>query len=101
MKSKVVDDSKVKNLLMAEFVNAKARNPHFSMRAFSRRVGIPQSAISEILSGKRQITGKMAGKIVSGLNVSAAQLEVFFGEQDDVRKPYKSVDMSTFAVISD
>ncbi|MES2768870.1 MAG: TIGR02147 family protein [Bdellovibrionota bacterium] len=95
-------EQKLKEILMTEFMNSKTRNSSYSMRAFSRKVGIPQSAISEILGGKRSITSKMALKIMNGLSVTSEQISEVFGSNNS-NKPdlYKSLEMTTFDVISD
>lgn len=82
-------------------MNAKARNSSFSMRAFAKKIGIPQSAVSEILSGRRSITRKMAQKIMSGLILSPAQMTKILEEDQDDQNQYTSLDMKTFEVISD
>lgn len=38
-----------------EFENRKAKNPHFSLRAFSRWLDISPAQVSQIISGKRRI----------------------------------------------
>ncbi len=94
-------EQKLKEILMTEFMNSKTRNSSYSMRAFSRKVGIPQSAISEILSGKRSITSKMALKIMNGLSVTSEQISEVFGNGSAGETEYKSLEMTTFDVISD
>lgn len=98
-------DINVRQILLQEFLDCQSRNPNFSMRAYSRKVGVTQSAISEILSGKRKITAKMAEKILNGLDVSPqvtgeilAQLK---GKQSSEDRAHRPLDMDTFHLISD
>jgi uncharacterized protein (TIGR02147 family) len=93
-------ETKLKNLLMIEYMNAKAKNPHFSMRAFAKKIGVPQSAVSEILSGKRHVTHKMATKIMSGLSVSPNRMQEILEDSGNERG-FKSLDMAVYDVISD
>lgn len=97
-------EQNVRHILLQEFLDKQGRNPQFSMRAFSRKIGVPQSAISEILSGKRKITMKMASKILSGLDVSPdiiqkIEKELKGGVPSD--RVYRPLDIDTFHLISD
>ena len=48
--------------LSNEYTKARAKNPSYSLRAFSNRLGIQVSALSEILNGKRVISKKKGKK---------------------------------------
>ncbi|MGE3610576.1 MAG: TIGR02147 family protein [Bacteriovoracaceae bacterium] len=93
----------IRQILLNEFLKAQAKNPQFSMRAYSKKVGVTQSAISEILSGKRKITAKMGIKILSGLGTAPDELESIISKLSDKseKKSFKSLDMDTFHLISD
>lgn len=56
----------------------KARNPRRSMRAFARKLEISPSTLSEILSGKRSITSKMARRIAEKLELDESQSKLLF-----------------------
>jgi uncharacterized protein (TIGR02147 family) len=56
-----------------EFVRAKSKNPSFSLRAFAKKIGLPASALSEVLKGKRPITKRMANKIADSLDLSIVE----------------------------
>ena len=45
----------------------KRQNPSFSLRSFSRRLGIHSGALSSILNGKRVVSRKLAERIASNL----------------------------------
>lgn len=95
-------EKKLKELLTLEYMEAKARNSSFSMRAFARKLGIPQSAISEILNDKRNITHKMAIKILSGLAMPPSQIaEILATESGSDQAQFVSLDMKAYSVISD
>jgi len=70
IRSSVMDPQKRMHQLLAEdYHRLKQRNSGFSLRAYSRRIGIPSSALSEILSGKRKVTRRVAEKILSKLAI--------------------------------
>ena len=92
---------KVRLILLEEFVNLQTRNPSYSMRAYAKKIGVNQSVISEILSGKRSITKKSAEKILAGLDKNPLEIaEVFSGELEN-KKTFKSLDMDTYHLIAD
>ena len=60
--------------LSNELMKSRSRNPAYSLRAFSKRIGIQPSALSEFLNGKRQITKKMGEKILLGLGINSVEV---------------------------
>lgn len=94
----------IRHILLNEFLAAQAKNSQYSMRAYSRKVGITQSAISEILSGKRKITTKMGIKILSGLGVSPDTFQRIVSRMQDKKsenREFKPLDVDTFHLVSD
>ncbi len=93
---------KIRLILLEEFIKAQAKNPSYSMRAYSKRIGVSQAAISEVLAGKRPLTKKTAQKILWGLDKSPNEISqlVETSEQPNVQK-FKSLDMDTFHLISE
>lgn len=59
----------IQNLLHGKFMEAKAGNPRYSLRAFARRLEISAGSLSAILSGKRVISKKLAEKIADRLGL--------------------------------
>jgi uncharacterized protein (TIGR02147 family) len=55
--------------LKRTFADRCRANPAYSLRAFSRSMGMDSSTVSALLSGKRTLTIKTAKKIVNGLNI--------------------------------
>jgi uncharacterized protein (TIGR02147 family) len=97
-------EESVRTILATEFFNLQSKNPSFSMRAYSKKVGIPQSAISEIIARKRRITEKMAAKILSGLTISpdrASEILHFYKTNQPVQDAFESLDVDQFHLISD
>lgn len=92
---------KVKLVLLEELAQAQAKNPAYSMRAFAKRIGVSQAAISQILADKRPLTQKTAEKILRGLDKSPQELiEATTGEIDETFT-FKSVDLDSFHLISE
>jgi len=60
----------IRTLLLSEMERAQSRNPKYSLRAFAKKLGLAPSALSELLSGKRRITGKLARQILLNLEVT-------------------------------
>jgi uncharacterized protein (TIGR02147 family) len=93
---------KVRILLLEEFIKAQARNPHYSMRAYARKLGVGQSAVSEILSGKRPITKKAAVKILDGLGKNPDEASQILAEAEgEAPQKFRSLDMDSFHLISE
>lgn len=59
----------IQNLLRSHLSEIKNQNPGFSLRAYARKLELSPSALSEILNGKRRISGKMAAKIIGRMNL--------------------------------
>lgn len=73
------------------------------MRAFAASLQLPPGRLSEVFSGKRTITAKMAQKIAQNLAASSDWHQAF---SDSVKsskqiKNYKLIDSDQFAIIAD
>lgn len=79
-----------KEWLLGEFKRRKGKNAAYSLRSFSRAVQVSPGRLSEYLSGKRALSGKMALKIAARLGVQPQKNENFAVLEDEV-----------FAAISD
>ena len=53
--------------LMTTFNERKDKNPRYSLRAFARSLGVSSGQLSEILSGKRPLSHKLARRIAIAL----------------------------------
>lgn len=51
------------------FAERCRKNPSYSLRAFSRSMGMDSSTVSAIMNGKRPLTIKSAKKIIHGLDI--------------------------------
>jgi uncharacterized protein (TIGR02147 family) len=63
--------------LKNEFELRRRRNPEFSVRAFARWLGASPAQISQVLSGKRALTTKMALKFAQRLDLSPREKTEF------------------------
>lgn len=97
----MLHETKVRLILLTEFANAQARNPGYSMRAYAKRVGISQPAISQILSGKRPLTKKTAEKILVGLDKSPTEILSVLGDEPDNSEDFKPLNMDSYHLIAD
>jgi uncharacterized protein (TIGR02147 family) len=92
---------KVKLILLEEYVKAQARNPNYSMRAYARKVGVSQAAISQILAGKRPLTKKSALTILKSLDKDPSEISEIISQDEGRVEKYRSIDMDSFKLISD
>ncbi len=64
--------------LISKFESIRAKNPNYSRRAFSKRLGISAGAISELFNGQRKISYKIAQRIASRLNLDPQERAKLF-----------------------
>jgi len=87
--------------LTNEYTKTKSRNPSYSLRAFSSRIGIPVSALSEILNGKRELTNKMAKRILDGLGVNPLESQRIIDGFENQDSDENNLNLQQFKVISE
>lgn len=75
--------------LIAEFEKRKARNPHYSLRAFARDLGASASRVSEALNGKRGISSALAEHLIKMMSLGETDAKIFrlSVEADHARSP--------------
>jgi uncharacterized protein (TIGR02147 family) len=102
----------IRNLLMMELLGLQSKNSRYSMRAYSKKVGIPQSAISEIIGKRRKVTAKMALKIMTGLTVPPETVSEVLGnfknqisliepKTNSLSRKFQPLNMDQFHAISE
>jgi uncharacterized protein (TIGR02147 family) len=70
------DDVRTSSELLREELSRRSRaNPRYSLRAFSKLIGVSPGALSELLNGKRPLSVKQAHQIAQRLGWSDAELE--------------------------
>ncbi len=57
-------------ILNQELAEKKSRNPRYSVRAFSRDLGISQSHLTRILNGQRKLSSEQACRIALTLGMA-------------------------------
>ncbi len=63
------------------YLERRAKNPNYSTRAFARDLGISQTLLSLIMSGKRSLSAKIALQISASLGLSNQEQGALLGEQ--------------------
>lgn len=107
----MLEQISLQSYLREEFVKSKSRNSAYSLRAFARRLKISPPALSEILSGKRRVSKKMAERLLHQLctapDLSNELLARFNkNEPEDIKSPsnikgFSQIDMDVYSLISD
>ncbi len=62
--------NQLQTLLQQGYLDAKSKNPGYSLRAFARRLGLNSGAVSSIINGKRRVSKKMAARILERLGLA-------------------------------
>jgi uncharacterized protein (TIGR02147 family) len=57
----------IQNLLRAKLTEIQKTNPQYSLRAYSKKVGVHVGALSSILNGKRNVSRELAERITTKL----------------------------------
>ncbi|HPI40090.1 MAG TPA: TIGR02147 family protein [Pseudobdellovibrionaceae bacterium] len=73
----ILEYSDYRSFLKNLIAHKKQQNPSYSMRAFSRHIGIGQSALSQVLAGKKNLSIERATMIANKLNLNFAEAEYF------------------------
>ncbi|MGE3973904.1 MAG: TIGR02147 family protein [Bdellovibrionales bacterium] len=90
--------------LQGEFVLRCKKNPQYSMRAFSKFLGVENSWLSKILRGKKVASRQSIEKLAFRLGLSAHQvqnLQSLSKTNKDSEAAYKVLTEDIFEVISD
>lgn len=89
------------NRLSREYTSARGKNPSYSLRAFSKKIGIQPSALSEILNGKRVVSSKMGKRILDGLGTNPIESKKIITGFQDNNTETANLNLEHFKVISD
>jgi uncharacterized protein (TIGR02147 family) len=63
--------------LQNELIRRCEKNPHYSLRAFAKTLGVHHASLSGILAGKRPLTSKTVNKFCLALNLSPTETRGF------------------------
>lgn len=99
----------IQRILRERFEGARAKNPSYSIRAFSRKAGLSPATLSLVFNGKRKISRKLAAEISKKLMLDpqerAELLEQFpagrKSRQDAVDPSYLQLTADQYQVIAD
>lgn len=78
----------VRRLLQSKFDQGQAKNPSYSLRSFANKLGVGAGPLSQVLSGNRKVSRKMAERFCEALMLDPA-------ERADVLKYFSSAISST------
>ena len=93
-----------RQLLKDELARRSERNPHYSLRAFARSLGMSHTVLSLVLSGKRPLSKKAAVLVATALALTPDEAHALFRLRTGKTTPFvpepTSMDLDTFAVIA-
>jgi len=96
--------------LFHELERRKSINPKYSIRSFAKQLGSSPATISQVLSGKRPLTLKLANQLASKTEMSPADRKRFFGaiafptsasSSSDGRDNFLQLENDVFLTIAD
>ncbi len=92
--------------LLNELAIRKAKNPQYSIRAFSKHLGISKTALSDILADKRKLSSKAALKISERLGLSPDETKEMMADVTGLKHKHfdqssKTLSDDSFRLISD
>lgn len=90
--------------LVESYSAKKSFNAAFSLRAFSKKLGVSSGALTEILQKKRRVTHATAKKILINLSYSPLQAEHFLEEKKSsnigLDRVYQDLSFDQYEVLS-
>ena len=75
-----MDTSYCQQILLQELETRKERNPHYSLRAFARDLGVGSTSLSDVLAAKRNFSRSNLDKISEKLCLSPEQRDAMLAE---------------------
>lgn len=89
-------------LLQAELTRRIQHNPRYSLRRFAQALGMSHTVLSLVLSGKRPLSKKAAGKVSDFFGLNPTQRERLVSHRKSPPlEPASVLSLDTFAVVSD
>ena len=73
----ILEHSNYRTYLKSVIAEKQRKSPGFSMRAFARQIGLGQSAVSQVLAGKKNLSLDSAAKIAQKLRLNETEAEYF------------------------
>jgi uncharacterized protein (TIGR02147 family) len=114
----MVEKKHFRDLIELELGRRIKQNPRYSLRAFSKALGVDVGNLSRCLNGQAAISFKTAEKIMTGMSLAASDRASFMQSLLDAKKPskksnaksiklqsvepnYRELDLETFEAITD
>lgn len=104
----------IQKLLRSQLLTAQSKNPKYSLRSYSRKLGMNPGALSSIMNGKRNVSKEMAGKITRKLLIDPQERVEILKLFPEIRKyrnteemkndegtNYLEIESSTFKLIAE
>lgn len=85
--------------LQREYVKRSERNPSYSLRSFARALNMNHGALSQILSGKRQLSSRMMRRMSSALQLGPSEIERLLAQPTSIE--YIQLSQDHFLILSD
>ncbi len=85
--------------LIHQWSALKSKNPSYSLRAFSKKLDIPHSALSEIMNGKRRLTQKMGERVVMALSLDPDKKEQLLRSMAE-KSSYSTLELQAFQALA-
>ena len=108
----MIEQHNYRDILKVEFHGRKARNKYYSLRAFAQALGISSGALSEIMSGKRNLGLNKANLILEKLKIGEDEKKQFLdsivasknkrmqADQNSTMPAERSLTIDLFEIIS-
>ena len=73
----IYDHNSYRSYLKTVLVEKSQKNPGFSMRAFAQHLGLSHSTLSEVMSGRKNLSSESAHRISARLKLKVKEAEFF------------------------
>ena len=83
----------IQNKIGERLAEARFKNPAFSIRAFSKRLGVSPTTLSRILNGRRSVSAKLATQLIERLGLSPIEAQKILS-LFPVRRQYRRSELS-------
>lgn len=89
----------IQTKIRSEFEILQRKNPAYSMRAFAKKLQLSPSALSEIISGKRKISKKMALRILDRMQAEPTEVEKIISQFSATKKGEDQLAVSKLGMV--
>lgn len=88
------------NTLKKKLVEAQAKNPHYSLRAYARDLGIHPATLSLIIKSKRAFPLNSLDKVATALGLNETEKNLFLESVSKVKFSIKKEVVSTLLKVT-